>query len=250
MANKFSVTPYSLFVIGEWLGEIKNELAKGTTCYEPISGPLVGLSIIKDAEKFEFIGKEADSLWHEFYKKYYSQENACLDSKDIENLKRTITRWEGRFQEISKNWILSYPDTHIDAGKLGQGPKTFLTDDEFNTLEPLEEQGLSEATSSLLFSNFTSAEFMSLRTAESLLKKWYEKQTDKKLGRTTWGQVLDKINEEFPKEKRPKELILLDYLRERRNEIAHPGAVSNSVAASTTFLNVISLCKSLYSEQG
>ncbi|GAI00235.1 unnamed protein product, partial [marine sediment metagenome] len=68
-----------------------------------------------------------------------------------------------------------------------------------------------------------------------MLKKWYEKKTGKKLGRTTWGQVLEKLNDAFPKqEERPKELLLLDYLRERRNEIAHPEAVSNSVQASTT----------------
>ena len=91
---------------------------------------------------------------------------------------------------------------------------------------------------------------MALRISESLLKKWYEKKIGKKLGRTTWGQVLEKLNEEYPNEKeRPKELLLLDYLRERRNEIAHPGAVSNSVQASTTFFNVISLCQTLYFKQ-
>ena len=153
---------------------------------------------------------------------------------------------EGRLQEISKSWILSYPDTHIDATKLNQGIKAFLNDDEFNTLEPLERQGLDEAASSLLFNNFISAEFVALRTAESLLKRWYEKRTDKKLKRATWGEVLDKINEEFPKQKRSKELLLLDYLRERRNEIAHPEGTSGQEEASTTFFNVISLCKSLH----
>ena len=86
-----------------------------------------------------------------------------------------------------------------------------------------------------------------MSAAESLLKKWYEKKKDIKLGRTTWGQVLEKLNEEFPNEReRPKELLLLDYLRERRNEIAHPEAVSDSIQASTTFLNVINLCKSFH----
>ena len=248
MAKKFviTVTPYWLFVIGEWIGELKNGLAQSTTYYEAIGGGLVGLGILRDAPKFEFIGKEANSLWSEFYEKYHSLENATLDSKDVESLKRTITRWEGRLQEISKNWILSYPDTHIDATKLREGAKVFLRDDEFNALEPLDQQSLSEAASSLLFANFISAEFMALRTAESLLKRWYANKTGTKLGKTTWGQVLEKLNEEYPKEERPKELILLDYLRERRKEIAHPEGISNSVTASTTFLNVISLCESLY----
>ena len=249
MAKKFILTPYWLFVVGEWIGEIKNVLAQSTTYYGQVRGEIAGLSVLKDNENLKFIGKLADSLFSDLYAKYESQKDACLDSEDIEDLKRTIIRWEGRLQEISKNWVLSCPDTHIDATKLAEGPNAFLGDDEFNMLEPLEKQGLGESVSSLLHANFISAEFMALRTAESLLKRWYEKKTGKKLVKTTWGQVLDRLNDEFPKQERPKELLLLDYLRERRNEIAHPGAISGSVAASTTFLNAISLCKSLLLEK-
>jgi hypothetical protein len=252
MAKKFviTVTPYWLFVIGEWVGELKRSLEQSPCYYEAVSGPLAGLGALRDTEKFKFIGEKAHSLWDDFYKKYSSQENAYLDSKDIESLKVDITRWETRLQELSKNWLLSYPDTHLDASKLREGAKAFLSDDEFKKLYVIDFLTLSEAASSLLFDNFTSAEFMALRTAESLLKRWYEKRKDIKLGKTTWGEVLEKLSQEFlKKEERPKELLLLDYLRERRNEIAHPEARSNSVAASTTFLNVISLYKSLFSQQ-
>jgi len=245
-----TVTPYWLFLIGELVGTLRRNLEQSPCYYKTMRGPLAGLGVLKDTEKFKFIGKEADSLWGEFYEKYYSQENAHLDVEDAENLKRTITRWETRLQEISKNWILSYPDTLIDAGKLREGAQAFLKDDEFEKLYIIDVLTLAEAASSLLLDNFISAEFMALRTAESSLKKWYEEKTGKKLGRTTWGQVLEKLNDVYPqKDERPKELLLLDYLRERRNEIAHPEARSNSVAASTTFLNVISLYKSLLLQQ-
>jgi hypothetical protein len=168
-----------------------------------------------------------------------------INYQDSHMIRDSVNNWRGRLAEVSKNWIISCPKTHIDAGKLNKGSVAFLDAEEFIDLETLERDGLDEAATSLLFNNFISAEFMALRTAESLLKKWYEKKTGKKLGRTTWGQVLDKLNEEFPEKERPKELLLLDYLRERRNEIAHPEAVSDSLAASTTFLNVISLCKNL-----
>jgi len=251
MAQKLviTITPHWLFVIGRSIGELKNELAQSIVRYEPVTTPLLVLSLLKDTKSVESIAKEADKWFSDFVKKYSSQENACLDSEDHETLKLSIARWEERFREIYKNWILSYPDTHIDIGKLREGAKAFLNDDEFSMLEPLDEQSLKEAASSLLFANFTSAEFMALRTAESLLKRWYEKTTSRKLGRTTWGEVLEKLSQEFPKEERPKELLLLDYLRERRNEIAHPGALSNSVQASTTFFNVISLCQTLYFKQ-
>lgn len=249
MEEKFTitVTPHWLFVIGRSIGELKNELAQSIVRYESVTIPLFLLSILDETESVESIAKEADSWNKDLIEKYSSQEHACLDSKDHESLKLTVVRWDERLSEISKNWLIWYPDTHLDTSKLRDGVKAFLSHDEFNSLETLEQQSLREAVSSLLFSNFISAEFMALRTAESLLKKWYEKKTGKKLMRTTWGQVLDKLNEEFPNERdRPKDLLLLDYLRERRNEIAHPEAMPNSVLASTTFLNVVLICKSLH----
>jgi len=199
---------------------------------------------LKKVKSLEFIGEEAQQLINTISKR---QESQRMDWADVAMVRSYVDSWTGRLKEISKGWIVSCPQTHINAGKLVEGPKAFLSDEEFNMLEPLEIHGLTEAASSLLFDNFTSAEFVALRTAESLLKKWYEKKTGKKLRRTTWGAVLEKLNREFPNEReRPKELLLLDYLRERRNEIAHAEAVSNSVQASTTFLNVISLCQTLY----
>jgi hypothetical protein len=236
---------YELLVTGEWLAALRHRLIPGISAWDKVKECLDYLSkTLKNARHFEFIGEEANHLIIQFSRKYYKP-NACLDSTDHQKLMSTLARWEGRLQEISRDWILSYPETHINISKLSKGPVAFLSKEECIKLEPLEIYELVEATSSLLQNNFTSAEFMALRTAESLLKKWYEKRTGKKLGRTTWGQVLDKLNKEFPEQERPKELHLLDYLRERRNEIAHSGAVSNSVAASTTFLNVISLYKSL-----
>jgi len=247
MAKKV-INAYELLVIGEWLAALRHRLIAGISSWELAKECLEHLSkTLKDAKYFEFIGGEAENLLIQLDSKYRYVKNAYLDSQEHDNLKSTLARWEGRLQELSKHWILAYPESLIDAGKLSKGSTAFLNPDEFIALESSERQGLNEAASSLLFNNFTSAEFMALRTAESLLKRWYEKRTGGKLGRTTWGQVLDKLNEEFPNEKeRPKELLLLDYLRERRNEIAHPGSVSNSVQASTTFFNVISLCKSLH----
>jgi len=64
-----------------------------------------------------------------------------------------------------------------------------------------------------------------------------------------WGEILDELNELYPKKsERPKELSLLDYLRGRRNEIAHPEAISNPEEATATFLNVIAVCKAVKNE--
>ena len=244
MTEKVSLDAYLLYLMGKLMQELQDELTKGTAYWNSVRGHLETLSKVCGILNLEFLREAVDYILKEFREKYW-KENSYLDYQDREGLKSSINTWEGRLQETIKHWILSYPETHINASKLTEGTKAFLSDDEFSGLEPLERQSLDEAASSLLFNNFISAEFVALRTAESLLKRWYEKKTNKKLGRTTWGEVLEKMNEEFPKEKRSKELLLLDYLRERRNEIAHPEGTSGSEEASTTFFNVISLCKSL-----
>ena len=243
---KNALNAYELFLAGQWIAGLRDRLAQSTAYCDDIKKCLESLLTMKTVKNLEFIVKEAGIFLNQLNSKY-QQANARLDSSDRQKLKSTVIRWEGRLFEISKGWILSYPETHIDAGKLSKGSIAFLDAGEFVALESLERQGLDEAASSLLFNNFTSAEFMALRTAESLLKKWYERKKSIKLGKTTWGEVLEKLSQEFPKkEERPKELLLLDYLRERRNEIAHSEGVSNSVQASTTFFNVISLCQTLY----
>jgi len=251
MTERVFLKPWGLYTIGKWIERLQVLLEQSVTYWSPANvanSPkhcLEHLLDLRETKHLDFIGVRAESFLSKFNEKYWKAD-AYLDSPDREELKSHVSRWEGRLEEISKEWILSYPETHIDARKLTKGVKAFLTAEEFNALEPLERQGLDEAASSLLFNNFISAEFVALRTAESLLKRWYEKRTSKKLGRTTWGEVLEKINEEFPKQKRSKELLLLDYLRERRNEIAHPEGTSGPEEASTTFFNVISLCKSLH----
>ena len=145
MANKFviTVTPYWLLVLGRLIGEIKNELTQSITYYEPIRECLSTLSVYQDTKDselntkdFEFLGRGADSLLSEFSKKY-SQEHASLNSEDTEFLKLTIATWEERLREISKNWFICYPNTHLDTSKLRKGVKAFLSRDEFNTLETL-----------------------------------------------------------------------------------------------------------------
>ena len=244
MAERVLLRPWELYIAGkriqrlQFLLEEYSGYLSSTYIADSVKYCLEHLSSLRNTKDFEFIGEKAKLFLSNFNDKYWQ-------NQEKEELRHHVSRWEAKLEEFSKNWILSYPETHIDTAKLIKGAQVFLSDAEFNALEPLEKQSLDEAASSLLVNNFISAEFVALRTAESLLKKWYEKKTGEKLGRTTWGEVLEKINQEFPKEKRSKELLLLDYLRERRNEIAHPEGVSGPEEASTTFFNVISLCKSL-----
>lgn len=238
--------PFELFTLGEWINQLAERL-ESNSYWEHIKRCLDWLSHLKEVRGLEFIGVDAALNREKLGRKYYKNDD-YLQSRDKVQLEAVLSRWEGRLQEISKGWVLSIPQAHIEIAKLADGVKAFLDEEELNILEPLEEQGFNEAASCLLHNDFTSAEFIALRTAESLLRRWYEKRTGNKLERARWGEVLEELNNQFPKEKRPKELSLLDYLRGRRNEIAHPEAISKSEEATATFLNVIAACKSIKAE--
>jgi len=235
-----------IYELGKWIAQLDSSAHYGTWGMTRVC--LETLTLYKFVKGLEFIGSEAEHFLKEMRKDYSS------DDKPMENagghlLELAIRRWYGRLDEISKRWILSLPQAHIDVSKLTAGSKSFLEDEEWNTLESLEQQGLDEAASCLLFNNFTSAEFIALRTAESLLRRWYEKKTGNKIKRERWGEILDELIELYPKKsERPKELSLLDYLKERRNEIAHPEGISNPEQATSTFLNVIAVCKAVKTE--
>ncbi|MFC2026865.1 hypothetical protein ACFLUX_02700 [Chloroflexota bacterium] len=147
---------------------------------------------------------------------------------------------------ILKDMVVFKTECYLPINELVKGTKSFIDDKLEKKLNPLEKDGLDEAISCLLANAFTSAEFISLRAAESVLKRWYEKESGSVIKGQTWGQVLKELVKLYPKEsERPKELALLDYLNNRRNAIAHPDATSDARKSATTFLNVIKLCNSL-----
>lgn len=247
MEDKITQKPFDLYLLGQWIRYLAESMA-GSPKWPDVKITLDKLTQFKEMGNLSFVGVEAEQIKKLLGSKYWKDDD-YLEFQDRVQLQTELSKWEGRIQEILKQWVLSFPQAHIDVGKLTAGSKSFLEDEEWNVLESLEQQGLDEAASCLLFNNFTSAEFIALRTAESLLRRWYEKKTDKKLERQMWGEILDELNELYPKKsERPKELSLLDYLRGRRNEIAHPEAISNPEQATATFFNVIAVCKAVKTE--
>lgn len=202
------------------------------------------LSIFKDIKGLEFIGREAESLLEE-YGKSYVDDKANIGEVNVRMFALRVYYWWGKLEEVCKSWVVCQPQTHMDASKLRSGARAFLETEEWQILQPLEQHGLNEAAACLLFNNFTSAEFMALRTVESLLRRWYEKKTGKKIENATWGQVIRRLDEEFPEQKRPNEISYLYFLKARRDAVAHPEVVSSENDAMLTFLQVVQACEVL-----
>ena len=80
---------------------------------------------------------------------------------------------------------------------------------------------MEEACRNLLCGTYTSAEMMSLRTIESLLRKWYKSEKGEDPEDMDWHDVFGALEasedvDEF------QGMDYLDLLRERRNKVAHP----------------------------
>ena len=247
MEGKRNPIALEIYYLGYSLANLK-ELLDHNFPWHLVKDELDRLKRYKFVTSLEFVGNNAEQ-YISWLSRDISDDSKPLGNKLSIWLRSMISEWEGQLNEVSKRWVISIPQVYLDIGKLNAGVQPFLQDEEFNILQPIERQGLDEGASCLLHNSFTSAEFIVLRIAESLLRRWYEKKTGNKLERQMWGEILDELNDLYPKKsERPKELSLLDYLRGRRNEIAHPEAISSPEEATATFLNVIAVCKAIKNE--
>ena len=101
-----------------------------------------------------------------------------------------------------------------------------------------------EACVNTLVGNHTSAEFMALRATEGLLRKWYEHETDEDHQYEDWYGAIEQMTSEHDGSS-PKNLKLLDYLRDRRNEVAHPDRHSDKQDAEVTLQNAFEVAEEL-----
>lgn len=245
MTEKQTPDAYDIYTLGLWIAKLDDSVEDGS--WGMVKTCLQSLAHYKNIRSLEFVGSDADKKCKE-YAKDYSKDVDAVKPIHRELLKGCVRWWQGRVDEVSKGWVLHHPEVEIDINRLKVGAPSFMSYEEWQSLSLLERGALDETIASLLSNTFTAAEFMALRLAESLLRRWYTQRTGKESGQLKWFGILDELNEEYPKGKRPKELSLLDYLRERRNEIAHPEVISQSYEAVATFFNVITLFRGIRTE--
>ncbi len=248
MSRKKHPLGLDIFFLGRMTSELELFLALKDKCsWSNVKDTLETISKFKNYFSIGFIAKDAQGIIEDIGKDY-PDASKPLSARDIGYIKETVAEWIGSVFEISDKWVFCVSTASLDSARLMDGIASFLDREELSILEPKERQGLDESAGCLLHNSFTSAEFIALRTVESLLRRWYKNKTDKDLKRQRWGDILNELNDIYPKvSERPKELSLLDYLRLRRNEIDHPEAVSTPDEASATFLNTISVCKAVKS---
>lgn len=234
--DKLRFTAFGVYMLGFNLDRF--EWALATVKDAAVLLPHLGvLRQYEQVGSFEQIGSEA-RYYHDILSSYIGQP---IPANIWDNLRDARTRWATIATERLQDLYLVTPKTTIDPKHLMQGIISFLEEKHFVILEQIEIIDLNESCLCILIGSATAAEHIALRAAESLLRRWYEYKTKKKLKYKTWGTVLDKLAEEYPEKNRPKEINLLGYLKQRRDEVAHPERVSSPREAEATLMNVCTL---------
>lgn len=231
-----------IYELGVWIGYLEARVSPDETSWGIVKESLRQLSTYKEIDGLEFIGIESQSQLYSLARKYKYSYNRQFAKEDLSTLGDMVKTWYGRLEEVKKRWLIVIPNLSLDVSKLTSGAKAFFSTDEWDRLNELEHQGLNEAANCMLSNNFTAAEFMALRTVESVLRRWYAAEK----GRQTQLQadVINFIDSEYPDNKnRPKEISALFHLKNRRNAIAHPDEISTAQDANATFIYVIDTCK-------
>jgi len=237
--EKIKLNAYGVYLLGYQLERLEWAIATMTDCAD-LASIFGELRAYEYAHSFEDIGREAKT----FHDTVSGLKNEDLSGKKS-SLRDARTRWHTLARERLQDLYLVTPESKIDPKHLINGINSFLSAKHFDFLKEIEISDLNEACKCILIGSATAAEHISLRAAENLLRRWYEYKTGNRLERKPWGTVLDKLVNEYPENQRPKEITLLGYLKQRRDEVAHPDRVSTLTEAEATLMNVCSLIEGI-----
>jgi len=236
------INSYGIYFFGWWLKSLEEKLTRATNvgsifCTSPnVVDEISELSKLKEVELFEQMGESIES-----WKDYISH----LDIGAAKQLRDETIRWREQFESVLKQGRLAvvYLKTDfLDVEKLTVGLEKLLKKEEKDWLTNLEASCLEDARKCILIKTPTPAEFMCVRCAESILRRWYKWKTNKAIGNKGWGKLLDKLADEYGKEY-PSQLQLLKYLKGTRDRLAHPDKTSSQSDAEHTFSMVIKFTK-------
>jgi len=239
------------FILGSFLSYIGLAGRERYTLYSIESD---GLYILETLERVESLLMETDlntvvlndirNHRQELERSYpvdaEDREEITLDDDDGDSLEEAAERWSRMLNdEISKEKRVSISNEGLfDSERAMENTQElFSNEDVWNELPNQTKNDLQEACRALAFDCLTSAVIMTLRAVEEQLQAWYKKETGRNIEERTFGQVLSELDDSFSGD-RPPILSHLDYLKERRNQVAHPERSPDKQEAESTIVMV------------
>jgi len=246
------LSPYGIWYYGVILDKLVEKLdnALKMLIYFPpnVYEELEKLSMLKDVEHFEDIGKAAEE-WLNFVR------SRILDLNSCRNLYMEALNWKSSFRMKLNEFLLVRPKLRkLDRTKVIEEMKKLPADPKIKEwLEVSNERvrDFREGCSALIYGLPTAAGFHFIRLCERALRELYAKITGEEPEKKTWGEILNKLEEYYKDKQKPEILHLLSYLRDIRNKIMHPEGFLSQEEAETLYLytlDVIRTLKDLLSE--
>lgn len=164
-----------------------------------------------------------------------------IDDKDGRRIAESSDSWLRVIREELKreNRVTISNTGVVDYEHVMDTPKSLFEDETvWNSLPKSTQADIEESCRNLAFNCSTSAVFMALRAVEDRLQEWYTDKTGNSIADRTFGQVLGELDDQFNQNDRPPILSHLNYLKERRNQVAHPERSPSAQEAESTLIMV------------
>lgn len=182
-----------------------------------------------------------------------------LDEDDSRELgRKSETWWNMILDEMGRQKRIPAADTGLlDQQGLIETPEKLFTSGVWDWLDERPRTDIREAAKTLVIDCSTSSVMLSLRAVEHCLREWYEYENEP-LGNAPWGQVLDRLMEEYVEEDKKNDTVLtqlsdlppvltnLYYLKEKRNEVNHPDKSPDAQEARQTVMIVASTITEIF----
>lgn len=179
--------------------------------------------------------------WIKYFKKNYNIKNRSKNSEyiTIDDAKKLRVECE--------EWLKKIEQCYSTDGTV------FLTDKLLADLIPrklylklskFEKEDLADGVLTLQTLLPTPAVMILLRVAENILQKYYKKITNKNVGKKTWGQIIEELENTG---KVPKSVLgHLYFMNDKRIDSAHPYKRYTQEEGERVLLNLKDLMESIY----
>lgn len=246
--------PLNSFAVGWNLGRLQGrifgQLMQSQLSVEEVVDSLYHSEMISydSAQNFNITNSIDDTIRE--IRAQYGNPEEIVDDEHLELLIENIDEWSEEYSsEIGDMDVVSIVDKGlIDTREVFRRPESIFDDSVWNWLDQQPRQDISHSCKTLVLDMPTASSFLSLRAVEYCLREWYREQTGKNIDKSAWGEVTRKIESEFDANEKAPVLSNLEYLREKRNGIAHPDVSPSWQEAEDILFNVRRTITEIHSE--
>lgn len=206
------------------------------------------LSILKNHDYSVETQDEIETFLKKLEMEYYGKDPSMkLLPKDCIELRRIVELWHDRiWNELSKLIVFeASTDGMLNPEKLFIGAESFFTEEIYEKLQNIEQLDLDESAKCLLTSSWTAAGFMAVRALESGIRTYCSKFGQNYTKKMSFGQMITELKKS-PKVD-AKFVGYLDYLKETRNDLAHPNVRLELFEAEQVFQHTVYVLEKIYS---